>query len=163
MRKPSSLQSRAFTMLELIAVFVVLGLISAIAMISVLGHLDQSELIRISQLVANADRKEREATRRSPVPGGLTVERSMQRLRYMSSARTIDLGRNVKIAEVIVSSPKSRDNTILFSQSGQSATYAFRLESKRGALNWVLIVGLTGQVLFSDSSDEVRSLLAMGG
>ena len=150
-------------MLELIAVFVVLGLISAIAMISVLGHLDQSELIRVSQLVANADRKEREASRQSPLPGGLIVERSMQRLRYKSSARTIDLGRNVKISELIVSSPSSGDGTILFSQSGQSATYAFRLESRRGALNWVLIVGLTGQVHFSDNTDEVRSLLAMGG
>lgn len=150
-------------MLELIAVFVVLGLISAIAMISVLGYLDQSELTRVSQLIANADRKEREATRRSPLPGGLTVERSMQRLRYECSARTIDLGRNVKISEVIVSTVSSGDDTILFSQSGQSATYAFRLETRRGALNWVLIVGLTGQVLFSDNSDEVRSLLALGG
>ncbi len=154
--------SRAFTMLELFAVLIVLGLISTIALISVRGHLDQSELMRMSHVIALADRREREATRLSPTAGGLTIDRSKQRLRYSCSARIVDFSRNVRLAEVIVSSPTFGSDGILFSQSGQSSTYAFRLESQRGASNWVLIVGLTGQVLVSDNSDEVRSLLAMG-
>ena len=163
MRRPNSKDRRAFTMLELIAVLIVLGLISAIVMISVVGHLDQSELVRISQLIADADRKEREAARQSPIPGGLIIEKSKRSLRYSSSVRTIDLGSNVRLAEVILSSTAFGNDRVLFSQSGQSSTYAIRLESKRGASTWVLIVGMTGQVLFSDNSDEVRLLLAMGG
>lgn len=162
MQRPNSRKRRAFTLLELIAVFIVLGLISSIAFISVVGHLDQSELVRVSQMLSNADRKEREAARLSPIAGGLTIEKSRQRLRYSCSARTIDLGRNVRLAEAIVSSPSYDDQAVLFSQSGQSHTYALRLESRRGAMNWLLIVGTTGQVLVCDDSDQVRSLLAMG-
>ena len=162
MRRPNNKVCRAFTLLELFAVLIVLGLISTIAVISVLGHLDQSELMRMSHLLASADRKEREATRLSPIAGGLSIDRSKQRLQYSCSARTVDFSRNVRLAEVIVGSPTFGNDGILFSQSGQSPTYAFRLESRRGASNWILIVGLTGQVLVSDNSDEVRSLLAMG-
>ncbi len=162
MRRPNNRVCRAFTMLELFAVLIVLGLISTITVISVIGHLDQSELLRMSHLLANADRKEREATRQSPIAGGLAIDRSKQRLRYSCSANTVDFSRNVRLAEVILSTPVSGNDGILFSQSGQSSTYAFRLESRRGASKWVLIVGMTGQVLVSDNSDEVRSLMAMG-
>jgi len=162
MRKEGSRKQPAFTLLEMIAVLVLLGLISTIAMISVIGHLEQTELGRVSQLLANADRKERDATRHSPFPGAMTVDRSKKRVQFLSSGRTIDFGKTVNIAELIVNGYSSADGTISFTQSGQSPTYAIRLESRRGAICWVLVIGMTGQVLFTDSTEDVRSLLAMG-
>ncbi len=162
MQRASRTARTAFTLLELIAVLVLLGLISTIAMISVIGHLERSELIRVSQLLASADRRERDAVRQSPFQGGVTLNRSSQRIKYRCSGRTIDVGKRVNIAEVIVHSPSTDENTVLFSQSGQSPTYAIRLESRQGALCWLLVIGMTGQVLVTDSTDEVRSILAMG-
>lgn len=162
-RNQSKTHPRAFTLLELIAVFIVLGLISSITMLSVIGHLDKAELIRVSQLIASADRKERDASRTSPFPGGLTIDKSMKRLQYSNSARSVDLGPNVKLAEVIMSPPHSSNDVILFSQSGQSLTYAFRLESRRKAMHWVLIIGMTGEVRITDNTVDVRSLFALGG
>lgn len=151
----------AFTLLELIAVLVLLGLISTIAMISVVGHLEQSELIRATQLFANADRREREAARQSPLQAGMTLDRVNQRMLYRCSGRTVDVGRRVTIMEVLVLTPRTEQNTIMFSPSGQSSTYAIRFESRNGAVRWMLVVGMTGQVLVTDNSNEVRSILMM--
>lgn len=160
MRKAISNTRRAFSMLELIAVVVLLGLISSLGIVSITGQLDQARLIHASQAIAEADRKERIASRLSPVPGGMTIEKSKNQLRYRNSFKTIALGKSVKIAEVVLGS-FATDKNVLFSQSGQSATYAIRLESRRGANLWIVIVGMTGQSIISDSSEEVRSLLAM--
>jgi prepilin-type N-terminal cleavage/methylation domain-containing protein len=162
MPRPSRERSQAFTLLELIAVIVVIGLISVVGMTVVSGHLDQAELIRVSQSIVNADRKERDVSRQSPVAGELTIERSRKRLRFRNSGQTISLGSNVNITETIVRSSDSSNPTILFSQSGQSESYAVRLQSRRGASKWILILGISGQVLVRDSSDEVRSWIAMG-
>jgi len=162
MQKPSSSGRHAFTMLELIAVIVMLGLISAIGFMAISGPLDQSQLTRMSQAIADADRKEREFSRQSPLPGGLTIEKSKGLLFYRASDRQINLGSRLKITDVIVNSPTG-DEAISFSQSGQSPTYAVRLESRRGASIWVVFVGISGQVIFDSSAINVRTLLAMGG
>ena len=162
MQKTSSCSPSAFTLLEMIAVLVLLGLISTIAMISVTGHLERAELGRISQLLASADRKERDASRQSPFPGSMTLDPSKKRMLFRNSGRTLDVGKRIKIAEVVINGPHADEGTISFTQSGQSQTYAVRLESQRGASTWVLVVGLTGQALFMESTNNVRSLLAMG-
>ena len=162
MQKVSSGNRSAFTMLELIVVMVLLGLVSAIAMVSVVGHIEQSELARIAQQIANADRKEREATRLSPFPGGLAYEPSKQRLQYLSSGQRIEMASRVKIAEFVAMRNGPGSGDVLFNQSGQSQTYAIRLQSQRGATQWILIVGMTGQVIVSDHTEQVRALLALG-
>jgi prepilin-type N-terminal cleavage/methylation domain-containing protein len=153
----------AFTLLELIAVLVLLGLISTIATIVVTGHLEKAELGRITQLLAASDRKERDASRQSFVPGGLYYDRSKQRFYFKNSARTIEMGNSVKIAELVVIGPTTESGSILFTQNGQSQTYAIRLQSRRGAAIWLLVAGLTGQVRLSENTDEIRSVLRMGG
>jgi prepilin-type N-terminal cleavage/methylation domain-containing protein len=163
MRNQSNPARQAFTMLELVAVLVMLGLISAFGMFAVSGQLDQARLSHLAQSIANADRKERDASRKSPTAGSLTFDKSMRRLRYENSVHTIDLKDNLKIAELIIGSGKSNERSVVFSHAGQSSTYALRLESKRGAMNWIVVIGMTGQVLFSDDSNQVRSLLALGG
>ncbi len=163
MRNQSKAARDAFTMLELVAVLVMLGLISTLGMLAVSGQLDQARLNHLAQSIANADRKERDASRKSPTAGSLTIDKSMKRLRYENSDHTIDLKDNLKIAELIIGSGKSNERSVIFSHAGQSSTYALRLESKRGAMRWIVIIGMTGQVLFNDDSNEVRSLLALGG
>ncbi len=150
-------------MLELVAVLVMLGLISAFGMFAVSGQLDQARLSNLAQSIANADRKERDASRKSPTAGSLTFDKSMRRLRFKNSVHTIDLKDNLKIAELIIGSGKSNERSVVFSHAGQSSTYALRLETKRGAINWIVVIGMTGQILFSDDSSQVRSLLALGG
>lgn len=170
MQRPNKRIRLAFTLLELIAVLVLLGLISTIAMFSVVGHVEQSELVRLSQELASADRKERYASRQSYLPGGLVFDRSKQRFQYQNSKRTIEVGKRIKTADFIIntlqsdkqSDTQSDKGSVLFAQSGQSPTYAIRLESSRGAMRWVLVIGMTGQVLFTDSIEDVRSVMAMG-
>jgi type II secretory pathway pseudopilin PulG len=152
----------AFTMLELIAVVVMIGLISAVSMISIGGHLDQAKMIRTSQEIARADQKERDAARQSPLLGGLTIDKGKQRLQFIRSGKTIAMGDNLKFNGPLIMPTSSGSRTIAFSQTGQSPTYALQITSKRGASRWVVIVGTTGQAWFSDDSDQVRSLMTMG-
>ncbi len=152
----------AFTLLELIAVIVLLGLVSAITLLSVVGHLEQSELVRVAQSLARADGKERDTARQSPQPGALLFDRTRKRFLYKTSERTIDISTRIKSAEMIVDSSQSDEGSIVFSQSGQSPSYAIGLVTSRGASRWLLVIGMTGQVLYTDSVDEVRSIMAMG-
>jgi len=162
MQSKNNALRRAFSMLELIAVVVMIGLISAMAMLSVGGQLDQVRLNRASQSIANADRKEREASRQSPTPGGLSIDRVKQRLRFSNSKHTLSLDARLKLGEIIVSPVSMDRGSITFAQSGQSPTYAIEMKSRRGASQWIVIVGMTGQTWLTDDTAEVRSLMAMG-
>jgi prepilin-type N-terminal cleavage/methylation domain-containing protein len=162
MRPNRNIERRAFTMLELIAVIVLMGLIAAVSMITVGGHLDRSQLIRVSQEIASADRKERDAARHSPVLGGVTIEKNQRRLQFTLSGKTVTLGDKLKINGPLLMPALGSERSIKFSQVGQSPTYAVQIVSERGAYRWVVIVGTTGQAWFSDDTEQVRSLMAMG-
>jgi len=149
-------------MLEMIAVIILIGLISTLGMTTLSGHIDSARLIRTSNAIANADRLEREMCRQSPIPGELKIEKRKGRMSYKNSMKNVAIADGVRISEVILGSQDSNRESVLFSQSGQSATYAVCLTTRRGAINWVVVIGLTGQVLFYNDTDKVRSLLSMG-
>jgi prepilin-type N-terminal cleavage/methylation domain-containing protein len=152
---------QAFTMIELIVVIVLIALISTVGISALSGHIDQSRLVRATQTIADADRKERDAARQSPVPGGLSIDEANHRLRFLCSNQQIDLSDRFELSAVLVF-PMPSNPIISYSQAGQSVSYAMQVRSKRGTSRWVLIVGMTGQVIFSDDENEVRLWMTMG-
>jgi type II secretory pathway pseudopilin PulG len=160
MQKRSRARRTAFTFLELIAVVVLIGLVATLGAISVTGYSDQAILHQTARAITLADSNERLASRKSPIPGELQIEKSKGRMRFRNAGRMLILDDRVSISDVIVFPPASQ-RSVRFSQSGQSPTYAIGLKSKRGATRWVVVVGVTGQPWYLDSADDARSMLAL--
>ncbi len=149
-----------FTLIELIAVVVLIGLVAVIGLVSVSGPLDQVALSRAIEQIELADRRERQAAARSPVPGRLSVDRKGNQLFFERSAKTIKLGGGVRIARIVVQSPRGQGDAVWFAQSGQSYTYALELRSPRGARRWLVVIGISGQTIRLTDAGEAQSLLA---
>ncbi len=155
-------QRVAFTMLELIVVVVILALLAGLGYLSIRSQLDYAAMNRAIGLLADADRKERRAAMQSPQPGELAILKSKQLLSYRASKSDLQLPGGVQIAEAFVSSPSGRAESINFSQTGQSATYAMHLKNARGGSRWMIVIGASGQVLIRENTNEARTLIALG-
>ncbi|MEQ1824851.1 MAG: prepilin-type N-terminal cleavage/methylation domain-containing protein [Pirellula sp.] len=152
----------AFTLLELMVVILLLGITAVLGMVSTSGYVDQSRLTRAVQSIVQADHHERQVSRHSPLPGELEIDRPKGSLRFKNSRRTVDLVDNLKLKEIVVGSSSLVRQSISYSQSGQSPTYAIGLESKRGATKWIVVIGMTGQVIHCNDADEARRWIELG-
>jgi type II secretory pathway pseudopilin PulG len=165
-------QRLAFSLIELVAVILVVGLMLTLTTVSLSNYVDQSNLIHFSRLIAAADQKERASSRKSPTPGRITINsgpsKTMNRklvgkpdvcVTCLNAKRVIYPSNSVRIAEVIVDGVGKRESQLTVSRSGQSRTYAIRLESHGGASLWIVVIGVTGQTIYSDDSTYVRRLL----
>jgi prepilin-type N-terminal cleavage/methylation domain-containing protein len=146
----------AFTLLELVAVVVLLGIITVIGLVVFRGYSDQLSLVHATQTLMKADERERQASRLSPVAGGLEVDRARGRLKLRNTQTRIDLDRNVSITHFYVSRVAPSIDSVLYTQSGQSHSFAMRLRTRRGAERWVIVLGMTGQILVLDDATEAR-------
>jgi len=175
MRKTTELSRRAFyrvagassprcgfTLIELIAVVILIGLMAATTGYVISGQIDQSRLNEAIDRVIQADQKERTMARLSPTPGSLRLDQSGRRLLFQASSRVLNLGSSIRISNTVLAGSSQPASEVIFSQSGQSPTYAVQLRSNRGASTWVLFVGSTGQALIRSEPDQIRLLMAMG-
>lgn len=151
-----------FTLIELLVVILLVGLMATITSLVVSGQIDQSRLNEAVDRIILADQKERSEVRKSPTPGGLQLDRGGRLLRFQSSAQTVRLDRSVRVADTIVSGVQAGGESVQYSQSGQSATFAIRLQTTQGASKWILIIGATGQALVRADTNDIRRLIAMG-
>lgn len=154
--------SRGFTLIELMVVILLVGLMAASTSLIVSGQMDQSRLNEAVDRIILADQKERSEVRRSPIPGGMQFDRGGGLLRFQSSDQTVRLGRSIRVADAIVSGGPQGWGDVQYSQSGQSVTFAIRLQSTQGASKWVLFIGATGQALVRADSNDIRRIMALG-
>lgn len=168
-RTPYPASRCGFTLIEVLAVVVVLAILASVAMFSVSGHVQHARLIRTADRLESLDRRARDEARRQSAPGQLLWD-TRQGVAQIAFARAEDspvatrrvsLGGGLEFSEFRIDGARGLGRQVVdVSPNGQSDTYAVRLSAPNGAALWLVTLGLTGQHLRLDSEDDVRALLA---
>ena len=177
-------QRRAFTLIELMAVVVLIGLLAGAATWSMVWQASQATRTDVISRIAHADRMARLAAERSGRPCELVIDLDRQTLgRRMlredgsvERAAEVQLPREFRIERVIRSDPagaKQRSAqrfergqvTVGYGPGGRSRSFAVMLKDKQQT-DWLVWAGLSGQVIQTHDdkeADNIFELLGGGG
>lgn len=144
-----------FTLLELLVVVAIVSMVTATVTTRIADTLGPAALKQsVSQLSAT-DQAMRQRTRRSGRPASLHFEIGTSRLECefddaTGAPRTIrTLGRGVRISKFLSATQEVGFGTARINYDGRGASESFAIElAGRGeARRWLLIAGLTGQII----------------
>ena len=155
-----------FTLIEVVAVIVVLSILSTITAVALGPTLDRQRLSQAIEKLEWFDAKARRSAQANRSTVSAKIDPSKNRLVIQTSNQQEDvslrLPSNVEISKVqLAGKPSStRSESIQVSPSGYSTSYAVLL--KRGELSkWVLVLGGSGQVVQFDNAKDVNALLSI--
>ena len=165
-REPTNHGRAAFTLVEVVAVVVVMAILAG-AMIVSLG--DRMSRVRMSGLLdrlESLDRQSRTLAWQQKVPMLLAFDRDQHHVERSSldnrptNRRRIHLPKGFGIASVRVSTNASLANPIrlTISPQGQSPTYAIEVSSGKKDSEWLVFGGVTGQAVRGYNETEVTEL-----
>ena len=157
---------QAFTLLELIIVFVIIGVLSTIAFTSLAGRVGDYQLTQATEIIGRADALARRQASHQRQPVSTSVARLANLLRVdlspKSSIRSFKLPKGVSIGETRFrqQTVATTDFDITYNHYGISPSYAIKLT--RGAQSrWIIVLGASGQIIQTNESAEVHELLAL--
>ena len=160
----------AFTLIELVVVIVIMAVLSTLAVLSLGGTMDRYQLSRASETIEMFDARARRDARKSRQSIQGTIDRNRQRLMIDSPipgnkdwrSKQYRLPQSVEISQVRFRRSVTVGNryAIPFNRNGGSPTYAIELQ--RGKMRrWLVVLGVSGQVLPLDSEGEVDAILSL--
>ena len=147
---------RGFSLIELMVVTVLLAIMAALASVPVSGALARHDLSRSAQQIQLFDlRLRHEAELENAIVKGLIDPRAGRLIVSVDGAPV----KSFQLPEsVVVQATRDVDRGIEVTKEGDSRSYAIQLAC-RGATQWVLVVGGSGQVLVDLDQRSVKSLL----
>ena len=159
--------SRAFTLIETIAVIALLAVITAAVAVSLSGAKSTADLDGVAERFIALDRGTREVARRFGRRPSLRFELNQGTVRRLDDVdgdgnRTTPLVLGgARVAKLIVrgESVGYGEASVPFSDGGRSPSYAVLLTNKAGQ-RWVAFAGLTGQALVLGDERQVRDILS---
>ncbi len=156
-----------FTLVELMAVMVVLGLLASVTVWTVSGQIAMARnQLALDQLTL-ADRQLRDHARRVARPMDLIFDLDHGRLYrapggVTSPDKWATLEGSLPLQDIRQSGQKysARQVAVRFRGDGTSTSYAVRLKApKKGESAWILFVGRTGQRVIVTEERSLESLL----
>jgi prepilin-type N-terminal cleavage/methylation domain-containing protein len=170
MPKLNKYRSAGFTLVEMSAVILLMGLLCGVATLTFRGPYQAACFEYSLQQIEQFDATLRQHARRFGRPAELTIDITQHRFTITadesrSEARQFQLRPDVKIAAVRTAGLQSTYGTIAIgvSRNGSTPSYALHLVSTQGAERWIVVLGLVGQVLHVDDEQEVQALLSPEG
>jgi len=177
------LQPRAFTLIEVMAVVVILALLAGTVVWSLTGDVRRVGVAEAADTIAHVDRTARIAAQRFEGGCRLRIDLDQQRARRLhtdaggevAAAHSVSLPRGHRIEQLVLAPDVGDAATggaaarrvisgaidIAYSPQGASPTYALRLGSPSGRQQWLVFAGLTGQMTVIDDERDVDNLFAM--
>lgn len=162
-------RTSAFTLIELLAVLVIVGLITAVASIRLSGTAQAARLEWAIQRLAAEDTLMRTHAAASGRAAHLRVQLGTGRLirdfgDRREKASPVDLGQNLQVSRFLSAARdiETGDASIDYSPSGTCQTFAVELKGPGNRSILMLFAGITGQVTrIEDGRDVSRILQAM--
>lgn len=178
------MRCRAFTLIEVMAVVVLMGLLAAATVWSIAGAARRYSRADVAGLIAHADRTARLTAQRLGRAWTLSINLDAQRMwtspkesgQRDERSHELQLPASFRIARLFVASQGDQrtgsDNgagwmsagvaQIACSSAGRSVSYVVELQARDAQeRSWLVFAGLTGQMTVIDDEDEMDNLLAM--
>lgn len=161
---PRKLSSRAFSLIELMAVLIILGLIAGVVAVSVKGKDGRMRMEDVSGELRQFERQTREHARTFRRPTQLVFDLRSGKVRRVDAqgqrpqTAPMQLPRGFRLAEVKLADRSVRDGEVGLpcSSLGMTATYAVLLEGPQKQKQWFVFGGLTGEVNLPDQGDAIE-------
>jgi prepilin-type N-terminal cleavage/methylation domain-containing protein len=170
MDRRRSLDRRAFTLIELIVVIVIMGLLATLAVLSTGGMMDRYQLSQAAETIEIFDARARRSAHSLRQPIRAIIQPNQRRLVIASPggntsrsvAAQFRLPRAVEIAEIRLRRRVTAAGNfeIDYNRQGSSPTYALRLQ--RGKMSrWLVVLGVSGQIVTLKNEGEVDEILSL--
>jgi len=157
---------RAFSLIELALVLVILALVAGTVAVGVRGTLARVTLEDCLDEIEAFDRTTRRLATEQDEALRLVVDLARGRLRRTDADGRDDRGEALhvpdgwRLAEVRLLGRRVTSGTVAVSVSarGLGPTYALRLEGAEGRGRWIAVAGLTGQTWEPEDGDAVQQV-----
>lgn len=160
----------SFTLIELLAVLVIVGLITAMASIRLSGIAQAAQLEWATERLAASDGLLRTHAAACGQAAHLAFELGTGRLERRFGERrekssTVELGQRLRVTRFVSATRDIETGTasVDYSPFGACQSFAVELKGPSGRSAWMLFAGITGQVTrMEDGQDVSRMLRALG-
>ena len=163
--------SKGFSLVELIAVLLIISIVAGAVMLRVQGPLHSTQMRDVIDQVRNFDLPTRSYALEQDRPVHLVVDLAAGELSRTDTQGTQLLGEPLKlplgcrIARLLVRGEDVSTGSIAigFSRLGLSPSYAVLLEGPGNRRQWILVAGLSGEIVEIDDEQEVQNILDAAG
>jgi prepilin-type N-terminal cleavage/methylation domain-containing protein len=160
---------RAFTLIETVAVLVILGMIAGLAVVSLQGHVKKARFQQALEQLDQADRFARSLARKESLPHELTFDFAKNHISlgwlpvgstFIKPIRTWRLPTGVKLAELKAhaGSQTRSKGKINIASNGTTPMYAVKLRQGTQLSKWWVCLGFSGQTIRIDKDNETFAM-----
>ena len=147
---------RAFSLIELVVVLVLMAIIASMATLSLRGVMVRYQLSQGVEVIQRFDAALRRSARLDRRGDAGEINRAAGRLAVAKLDESYVLPKSVQIRSVRVSDSTSRSVSV----SGQGASPSYAIELSSGdASRWVLLVGGSGQFVIDPGTELISAMV----
>jgi prepilin-type N-terminal cleavage/methylation domain-containing protein len=159
-------QRRGFSLIEVAVVVLILGIMAGAVTLRMAGPLNKANLDTITAEAGSFDHLARTTAREQNRPVRLVVDMGEPSLRAagedgQSLGPAYILPSGCKLAKLYLGNQTfySGQTAIQCSRLGHTATYGLEIETSNSQRRWLLVAGLTGQIVECENEAEIRGIL----
>ena len=166
------MKTKAFSLIELSVVMLILAIAAAAVSLRVRGPLQQAQMKDLLGQIVQFDYLTRTYARQhdQPVIVSVNLDAGLISRTSADGSRTVggqlELPSRCRIGQVVLAGEAmDRGSAVIrCSRRGLTRSYAMRIEETNGPIQWVVISGLTGDALEPKDETQVKdNLAAIGG